>query len=151
MKGLENNLKRSVGVFFLSMAAMACTPKSDYKVVRDEVMKLHDVVMADHDKIISNQMRLDTLLKDMKNLKMKYPETDTAKEKVEISALVTKLTHAEDSMNDWMHRFEPDVTGKSNDEAVAYFKAEKAKIAKIDSLYKVELQVSGGYLNKFRK
>ena len=144
-------MKRSIGVLFISVAAIACTPKSDYKVVRDEVMKLHDVVMADHSKIINNQMALDTLIKDIKGLKIKFPEADTAKEKVEISGLLTKLTHAEDSMNDWMHQFEPDVTGKSNEAAIAYFEAEKTKIAKIDSLYKVEIKVSGEYLSKFRK
>ncbi|MNY82604.1 hypothetical protein D3C86_2248100 [compost metagenome] len=61
------------------------------------------------------------------------------------------MTIAEDSMNDWMHKFEPDVTGKSNDEAIQYFEAEKAKIATIDSLYKVEIKVSGEYLSKFKK
>ena len=144
-------MKRSIGVLFISIAAVACTPKSDYKAVRDEVMKLHDVVMADHGKIINNQMALDTLFKDMKSVKMKLPEVDTLKEKAEISALLAKLSGAEDSMNDWMHKFEPDITGKSNEVAIVYFKSEKAKIAKIDSLYKVEIKESDGYLSKFRK
>lgn len=144
-------MKRSIGVLLISVSAIACTQKSDYKHVRDEVMKFHDVVMADHGKIINNQMALDTLMKDLKGLKLKFPEVDTLKEKAEISTLLSKLTTAEDSMNDWMHKFEPDVTGKSNDEAIQYFEAEKAKIATIDSLYKVEIKVSGEYLSKFKK
>jgi hypothetical protein len=144
-------MKRSIGILLITMAAIACTQKGDYKSVRDEVMKFHDVVMADHGKVINNQMALDTLLKDLKGLKLKYPEVDTIKEKAEISALLSKLTTAEDSMNDWMHKFEPDVTGKSNEAAIQYFEAEKAKIATIDSLYKVEIKESGEYLSKFKK
>ena len=144
-------MKKSIGVLLISMAAIACTQKSDYKLVRDEVMKFHDVVMADHGKIINNQMALDTLLKDLKGLKLKYPEVDTLKEKAEFTGLLIKLTVAEDGMNDCMHKFEPDVSVKSNDEAIQYFEAEKAKIATIDSLYKVEIKVSGEYLSKFRK
>ena len=139
----------------MAIVAVACNQQqkqeTDYKVVRDEVMKFHDVVMADHGVIVSNQMKLDTLVKDLKGLKLKFPEVDTVKEKEIINDLIKDLTIAEDSMNDWMHKFEPDVTGKSNDEAIQYFEAEKAKIATIDSLYKVEIKVSGEYLSKFKK
>ncbi|MNY83295.1 hypothetical protein D3C86_2259730 [compost metagenome] len=54
-------------------------------------------------------------------------------------------------MNDWMHNFEPDVTGKSNEDAVQYFKDEKAKIAEVDSLYKKEIASSNAYLERFKK
>jgi hypothetical protein len=144
-------MKKLIGALLVTIAAMACTQKGDYKVVRDEVMKFHDVVMADHSKIVNNQMSLDTLLKDMKGLKAKFPELDTVKEKAAMTALIGKLSKAEDSMNDWMHQFEPDVTGKSNEAAVQYFETEKSKIAAIDSLYKIEIRSSGDYLNKFKK
>ncbi|MNL62023.1 hypothetical protein D3C87_1860040 [compost metagenome] len=114
-------------------------------------MKFHDVVMADQGIVVSNQMKLDTLLKDLKGLKAKFPDVDTLKEKKEISALIADLTKAEDSMNDWMHKFEPDVTGKSNEAAVQYFKDEMVKIAAVDSLYKKEIKASAAYLSKFRK
>ncbi|MNY35317.1 hypothetical protein D3C86_1697160 [compost metagenome] len=87
----------------------------------------------------------------MKGLKAKYPELDTLKEKETIKVLLNDLTTAEDSMNDWMHKFEPDVTGKSNDESVQYFKAEKVKIQRVDSLYKKEIKSSEAYFSKFKK
>ena len=137
------------------MVAVACNPQkkqeTDYKAVRDEVMKFHDVVMADHGVIVNNQMKLDTLLRDLKGLKSKFPEIDTLKEREAIVGLIKDLTGAEDSMNDWMHNFEPDVTGKSNEVAVQYFREEKAKIAKVDSLYKKEIAVSNVYLEKFKR
>lgn len=144
-------MRKLVGLLCVSLATVACTPKEDYKAVRDEVMKFHDEVMVDQSTVVNNQMKLDTLLKDLKGLKAKFPDVDTAKEKVVITGLIADLTKAEDSMNDWMHKFEPDVTGKSNEVAVQYFKAEKVKIAAVDSLYKKEIKLSGDYLGKFKK
>jgi hypothetical protein len=144
-------MRKLTGVLLIAIVAVSCTPSVDYKVVRDDVMKFHDVVMADHGKVVNNQMVLDTLLKNMKDLKAKSPALDTIKEKEVIKAMITRLTHAEDGMNDWMHKFEPDVTGKSNEQAVSYFKAEKIKIAVIDSLYKVEIKASDEYLSNLRK
>lgn len=139
----------------MAILAIACNQQQkqekDYKVVRDEVMQFHDLVMADHRVIVKNQMKLDSLLKDLKGLKVKFPEIDTVKEKERVTALIRDLSKAEDQMNDWMHRFEPDITGKSNEVAVQYFKDEKAKIAAIDSLYKKEISLSNVYLDKFEK
>ncbi|HKG05594.1 MAG TPA: hypothetical protein VKB19_04015 [Pedobacter sp.] len=146
-------MKKLIVIIFIA-TAMGCSEqpgKVDYKSKRDEVMSLHDVVMADHGIIVENQMKLDTLLKDLKGLKIKYPEVDTAKEKANISSLLADLTKAEDQMNNWMHKFEPDVSDKSKEAAVQYFEAEKLKISQIDSLYKKEIISSNAYLHQFRK
>lgn len=144
-------MKKLVGIVLLALGAAACTQTADYKKERDEVMKFHDLVMGDQTAIVNYQMKLDTLMKDLKGLKVKYPEIDTLKEKESMKALLQDLNTAEDSMNDWMHKFEPDVTGKSNEESVKYFKAEKAKIQRVDSLYKKEIKSSEAYLSKFKK
>lgn len=148
-------MKRIIFIAFIALTAAACTQQNngttDYKAVRDEVMKFHDVVMGDHSALVNNQMKLDTLMKDLKGLKTKFPEIDTIKEKQAMLILVNDLSKAEDLMNDWMHKFEPDVTGKSNEVAVQYFKEEKKKIEVIDSLYKQEIKLSDDYLGKFKK
>jgi len=135
----------------LILATMACTPQENYKKVRDEVMVFHNEVMADQDKIVRNRLRLDTLSQQLTTLKKQLPDLDTIGEKAAISKMILRLQSAEDRMNDWMQAFEPDVSGKSNAEAVSYFKAEMGKIKAIDSLYKIEAAVSGTYLNKFKK
>lgn len=148
-------MKIITGIIFVAILAIACNQQQkqekDYKAVRDEVMQFHDLVMASHGVIVKNQMKLDSLLKDLKGLKAKFPKTDTVLEKEKITALIRDLSKAEAQMNDWMHRFEPDVTGKSNQVAIQYFKNEKAKIAAIDSLYKNEISLSNVYLDKFKK
>ena len=114
-------------------------------------MKFHDVVMEDHGKLIDNQMKLDTLLKSLPVLKTKYPALDTLKEKDAMKVIQARLNKAEDLMNDWMHKFEPDVTGKSDADAVAYFREERIRIGRVDSVYKAEIRLSGDYLFKFSK
>nr|WP_294875060.1 hypothetical protein [uncultured Pedobacter sp.] len=148
-------MKKIIFVAFIALIAAACTQQkngtTDYKAVRDEVMKFHDVVMGDHSALVNNQMKLDTLLKNLSGLKIKFPDVDTVKEKQVMIAMVNDLSKAEDQMNDWMHKFEPDVTGKSNEVAVQYFQDEKKKIEIIDSLYKQEIKLSDDYLSKFKK
>ncbi|WP_316841901.1 hypothetical protein [Pedobacter gandavensis] len=144
-------MKKLVGAMLLAVTAMACTQAGSYKKERDEVMKFHDVVMGDHSTIVNYQMKLDTLQQQMAALKTRFPEIDTLKEKENIQTLLKSLTKAEDSMNDWMHKFEPDISGKSNEEAIKYFQDEKAKIVAVDSLYKKEIKSSADYFLKFKK
>jgi hypothetical protein len=143
-------MKKIAGIVLLILVLGACQPVADYKSVRDDVIKVHDVVMADHGIIIGNQVRLDALLKDLKQLKKRFPALDTLKEQKEINALKSDLLRAEELMNDWMHQFEPDITGKSNEAAIRYFEAEKMKIADIDSLYKQKIKLSHSYLLRFK-
>jgi hypothetical protein len=135
----------------LTMSFGACKPAVDYKEKREEVIKLHDVVMGDAGNVVDKQSRLQGMLKDLRGLKLKYPNIDTLKEKDSIDAVNARLEAADDAMNDWMHHFEPDVTGKSNEEAVHYFEAEKLKIQKVDSLFKREIKSADAYLAKFNK
>lgn len=144
-------MKRYLFLLVLPAVVISCTQTANYKTERDEVMKFHDVVMQDHGVLVDNQMKLDSMLKDLPALKKKFPATDTTAEKVVIKIALESLKNAEDKMNDWMHKFEPDVTGKSNAEAVAYFKAERKKIADIDQLYKGQIKASNLYLSKYRK
>ena len=144
-------MKLFLAAIVLVTGAVACTQTQNYKTERDEVMKFHDTVMEDHGVLVNNQMKLDSMLKRMPALKTRFPSTDTVKEKVVMKATLDRLNSAEELMNDWMHKFEPDVTGKSNEDAIKYFKAERIKIGKIDSLYKAEIQSSDAYLKQFKK
>ncbi len=135
----------------IAITAFSCTPASNYKTERDEVMKFHDTVMEDHGILVGNEMKIDTLLKDLPALKKKFPQLDTLQEKKLLITTAERLKKAEDLMNNWMHQFEPDITGKSDEEAVTYFKKERVKIAAIDSLYRVEIKSSTAYLTKLGK
>lgn len=134
----------------LILAFASCKQQLDYKATRDEVIKVHDVVMADHGKVVDQQLKLEEMLKNMSALKAQHSEIDTIKEKDSITAVRDRLNVAEEAMNTWMHEFEPDVTGKSNEKAITYFEAEKQKIQKVDTLFKSELKRAEAYLSKFK-
>jgi hypothetical protein len=144
-------MKKILIAIALLVVATACNTGENYKKERDEVMKFHDVVMEDQGKIVNNQMKIDSLQRDLELIHQKFPMIDTLKEKQVMRVTIERLEQAEALMNDWMHKFEPDITGKSNEEAVAYFKAERLKIKKIDSLYKAEIKASDAYLTKFHR
>jgi GTPase involved in cell partitioning and DNA repair len=127
----------------------ACNPGPDYKEVRKEVIDQHDQLMMDDERVMHNKMKLDTLALNLKMLKQQQPALDTAQTRVDISELSKRLAAADDQMSEWMHHFKVDMEGKSNAEAVAYFKAEKVKVQKLDSLYKQVLNESDAYLEKF--
>jgi hypothetical protein len=143
--------KRILGMVLIMAAFISCKPQGDYKKDRDEVIKVHDLVMADHGKVVDKQLALEDMLKDLRTLKAKNLGIDTLKEKDSIIIVRDRLEKAEEAMNTWMHEFEPDVTGKSNEEAIAYFRAEKDKIQQVDSMFKKELKSTDSYLRKFKK
>jgi len=133
-------------IFLLS----SCNQEPDFKVVRQQVLDQHDLLMIDGEKAMHLQMTLDTLGKTgFRKLKQEQPDLDTAAEQQQIKMLLADLNKADDSMNDWMHAFNPDAEGKSNHDAVLYFKKEKLKVNQIDSLYRKALTQAGKYLNRF--
>jgi hypothetical protein len=141
---------KTIGILIIIVAVSACKPQTDYKEARDEVIKLHDVVMADQGKVVSREIQISGMLKDLKEIKVRNPRIDTIAEKDSLLAIHSRLTKADEAMNDWMHKFEPDVTGKSNEEAVEYFQSEKLKIQRVDTMFKQEIQSADAYLSKFK-
>lgn len=144
-------MKKIITICAISIFAIACKPKADVKTIKDETMKLHDVVMGDHSKIIDNQMKIDTLLKSLGNLKSKFPTIDTVAEKTEMLKIMADLVKAEDNMNDWMHNFDGDFNNNADTAVFNYYQKEHDKIAKVDQLYKAEIKKSNEYLSKFNK
>lgn len=139
------HIRRSV-LAFLTLSILACGQKNGYKELRADVMKLHDEVMAKNDLVVHQQMKLDSLLKGLDSLKQAHPGLDTVKSRQDLQGLKKGLEDAEEEMNQWMQRFEPDAEGKSNDAAVAYFEGEKRKLNHIDSLYNVNTKATESYL-----
>jgi hypothetical protein len=134
-----------------AIACYGCKPKVDYKEKRAEVIKYHDAVMADAGNVADKQMQLNDMLKNLAAVKAKNPLIDTIKEKDSIHVVQERLNKADDAMSDWMHKFEPDVTGQSDEQAMAYFESEKLKIKHVDALFKQEIKFADIYLSKFKK
>jgi len=151
MRNLIKKCSLAVTLLVLCAAIITgCKSEPDYKTVRQEVMDLHDKVMGDGEKAVKNRMVLDTLSRvKLKALKQAKPDLDTTEEKNKINLLIAKLSKADDNMMDWMHNFQPDIEGKSNEQAVKYFQREMIRIKKLDGEYKKAMDESDAYLKKF--
>src|ERR1700730_14335590 len=98
-------MKRFFIIIITGLALTSCSDNTQQeKNLLNELLKVHDKVMSNDELLMKNKMKLDTLIK----LKVK----DTV-EKQQVKVLDTKLSSAEEAMENWMHKFEPDVNGKS--------------------------------------
>ncbi|MBE9586863.1 hypothetical protein IM792_20610 [Mucilaginibacter sp. JRF] len=146
------NLKYILAITVLGgTLAQACKQEVSYKQVREEVITLHDKLMADDEKIMDHRLKLDTLISPaiLTKIKTDKPETDTAKLHADVNNLRVEMYMAGNNMSEWMQKFQPEQDGKSNAEAVAYFEGEKQKVKSLDSLYTSLLEQSNGYLKKY--
>lgn len=138
MNRIKINIQLGIATFLSSLLLLAaCSSEPDYKVIRQDVVELHDKLMADGETAIHLKMKLDTVA-----------ITGSQESKTQITELITKLNAADESMMDWMQDFKADVEGMNNAQAVAYFNGEKVKLVKMDSLYKVALSGAEAYLKK---
>jgi hypothetical protein len=134
-------MKKVVIAVFIAFTLYACTnKKAQSKAVLDEVIKIHDKVMGADEQLMRNKLQLDTLVKQNK-----LTGNDTAK------LLITKLTLADSTMETWMHNFDPDHTGKSDDETLTYMNSQKKQIMTIDSGINAAVAESNKYLGKIKR
>ena len=151
---MKNLIKKHFGALLLVLICagliLSCKSERNYKAVREEVIDIHNDVMADGEQAARYRMIMDSLskIKIMVNTDHQ-PVADTTADHKKISTLIAKLDQAENHMMEWMQRFEPDTEGKSNTEAIQYFEGEKIKIKKLDLEYKTVLKTSATYLKKF--
>jgi len=141
-------INKTLSLLILSFCIIACQQKENRKELRSEVIKLHDEVMAKNSEVVSLQMKLDTLIRDIDSLKSASPERDTLSLKKDLQKLMAGLKMAEEGMNEWMHQFEPDTEGKTEDESSSYFQEEKKKLQRIDSLYDTSTKQTKEFLKK---
>jgi hypothetical protein len=136
-------MKKLLIATFIGLALSSCSDnKKQEKDLLDKLLKVHDNVMGNDDALMKNKMQLDSLLK--------LPAKDTA-EKTNMKALALKLQAAEEGMEIWMQKFEPDVTGKSHDEVMKYYTQQKKAILSVDSLMNVAVAESNKYLSNRSK
>ena len=121
----------------IGLTVISCSDdKKQEKAALDDVLAVHDKVMGNDEAVMKNKMKLDTLLQQK------------TKDSVEIKALSLKLIAAEDAMDNWMHQFEPDITGKPHNQVMTYFASQKKQVLTVDSLLHSAANESEAYLRK---
>jgi len=117
---------------------LSCKQEQDYKDIRLEVVAIHDKVMSDADLANSQKSVLDSIYRSFKS---------SGEDTVKLAETIRKVDEANQQMENWMNRFEPDVSGKSNEEALHYFKSELKKINDLDKQFKTVISLSDRYLD----
>lgn len=119
----------------------ACSNKKAQKsAIMDEVMKLHEKVMDVDGAAVANRMKLDTLIKQ-----------NTLAGKDTAIILNKKLSDAEQAMEEWMHKFDYEQKGKSDDEVITYMQEQKKLIMAIESQLNKAVGESDLYLKKIKQ
>lgn len=137
-------MKKLFVILLVSLVFVACSNnKKQEKELLDKILKVHDKIMNKDDILMKNKMTLDSLLK--------LPAKDTA-EKTNMKAVELKLKAADEAMEIWMHKFDPDVmNNKSHDEIVKYYNEQEKSIKSVDSLMNAAIDESTKYLSSRSK
>lgn len=107
------------------------------KQLFNEVMAVHDELMGYESTLMENKKKLDSLAKN-----------PALKDSVKL--LDKNLTAADDAMGDWMHKFDPDYSGKPHDEAMKYLQQQKEEIKRVDTLTKKAVNESGRFISSHK-
>jgi dsDNA-binding SOS-regulon protein len=110
--------------------------KSKEKALLAEVIKVHDKVMADDEVIMKDKMQLNAIA-------IKTPGTKDSADRY-----VKLLGDADDTMMNWMNKFNPDFTGKPHEAVMGYLTMQKAEIAKINVRLDSVIAASNNYITK---
>jgi len=108
------------------MAALsAChDDKADEKKQLGDILSIHDKVMGASEELTKEKIRIDSAVKLSSS-------TDVIKKLKSVSA---KLGMADSAMDNWMHNFNPDYTGKSHTEIMEYLHNQRIKLITVDSM-----------------
>jgi len=108
------------------------------KDLLNQILKVHDGVMNNDEALMKNKALMDSLLKTtMKD----------SSEKLNVKGIDLRLTAAGEAMENWMGKFQPDMTGKSHDEVIKYYTEQKKQITSVDSQINVVIKEANQYLS----
>jgi len=134
-----------IATCFAAASITACNSaggdKEQEKKQQDVILQMHDKMMDKDELVLTNKSKLDTLLK-------KYPNDVTKTEK--INGLIKQIDAADDAMQNWMHKFNPDYTGKSHQEVMEYLHSQQRQITSVDSLLDVAADTSSKFLSEVK-
>jgi succinate dehydrogenase flavin-adding protein (antitoxin of CptAB toxin-antitoxin module) len=134
-KTMKKHLLAAAGIALL----LGCTDtKKQEKDLLNQVIAVHDKVMANDEQLMKNKMLLDSLVKhNAPNI-----NKDTAQVYLKL------VDDADNAMSDWMHKFDAENKGKSHQEIMDYLDVQKKLINKIDTQINEAVTGSTKYINQ---
>ena len=114
--------------------------KAQEKAALDSVLAIHEKVMGSDESLLKNKTILDSLLK----------KDTTAILKDSVTRHLSEVINADSAMDNWMHNFDADMTGKLPVERMIYLRSQKKQITKVDSQINAALAASDRYLKNMK-
>ncbi|BAU54684.1 hypothetical protein [Mucilaginibacter gotjawali] len=114
--------------------------KAQEKAALDSVLAIHEKVMGSDESLLKNKTLLDSLLK----------KDTTALLKDSVTRHLSEVINADSAMDNWMHNFDADLTGKLPVERMIYLRSQKKMITKVDSQINAALLASDRYLKNMK-
>lgn len=111
----------------------------------NQIMKVHDSVMALDEKLTNDKAKLDTIRHNPLAI------ANTVAEKEKVQTLIDQLGAAEDSMDKWMHQFEPDQSNKAHDAKMKYFDEQKKQIMSVDTQINNAIKAADQFIKDHQK
>ncbi|MDT3405677.1 hypothetical protein [Mucilaginibacter terrae] len=124
----------------LSLLLSACSDyKTEEKDAMNEVIKVHDEAMEKSEKVVHNNILLDSLIKTK------------AVDSVQASAVTKNLSAADKAMEDWMHQFEVERDGKSHEQVMQYMANQKKQISTVNQQLDAAIKQSNQFISTLKK
>jgi len=124
-------MKRTILFLILTsfLVVNGCGPKSptENEILREEVIAVHDEVMPKMGKLKSLERKA---LEKVNELETEDPVDSVRVE--EFKALAYDLSHAHDSMFDWMHQYEPVDGDQSEEELKEYLDNQMVLVSEVN-------------------
>ncbi len=136
--------KLLVAVFSVALLSACSDQKKQEKAVLDDIIKTHDQIMGNDEHLMQNKMKLDTLSSDKST-------AYTPGQKAAMKILILKLTNADETMEKWMQKFDPEQKEKSHDEVMAYLNDQKKQVSHVDSVVAAAIHDSDDLLGHLKK
>lgn len=124
-----------------AMLITACTDtKQQEKDALNEVIKVHDQAMAKSEEAMKNKILLDSLTK-----------TSIVKDTDRATLVTNNLVTADKAMEDWMHQFNADYTGKAHEEIMQYLADQKKKVSQVNNQLDTAVNQSNQFISTYKK
>ncbi|MDR3695099.1 hypothetical protein [Mucilaginibacter sp.] len=134
-------MKKIILPVFAAFIISGCADnKAQEKAALDSVLAIHEKVMGSDESLLKNKTLLDSMLK----------KDTTALLKDSVTRHLSEVINADSAMDNWMHNFDADMTGKLPVERMIYLRSQKKQITKVDSQINAALSSSDRYLKNMK-
>jgi uncharacterized protein YcgL (UPF0745 family) len=134
-------MKQLLTTVFAFLALTSCSDeKAQEKTLLDSVIKVHDAVMGADEQLMKNKILLDSVAKS----------DSAASARDSVFFYLKKLNNADSAMSDWMHKFDPETTGKPHSEIMVYLNSQKKQIEAVNNQVKTAIASTNEYLTKHK-